>query len=177
MKYSVFIAASIDGYIADIDGNIDWLNIVPNPTQDDMGWSDYLNSIDAIIMGRNTFEKVLSFDVPWPYPVPVFVASSTLKTAPEGYEDKIKIVKGNPGEITESLKNEGYKSVYVDGGNVINQFLKADLIDEITVTTIPILLGGGIPLFSELEQELVFNHIETKVFVEHVVQTKYTRNK
>ena len=83
MTNIVYIATSLDGYIADKEGGLDWLNCVPNPHQDDMGFVDFMNSIDALVMGRNTFETVCGFDMPWPYNKPVFVLSNTLKSIPE----------------------------------------------------------------------------------------------
>ena len=177
MKYIVYIATSIDGYIADKVGGIEWLNTVPNPDKNDLGWSDFIKNIDAIVMGKNTFEKVLSFNMDWHYPVPTYILSNSIKEIPKGFEDKIEIINGTPKEVTELLNNKGYNNVYVDGGTTIQQFLKEDLIEELIITKIPILLGGGIPLFTELDNQMIFELIETKVLINHLVQIKYSRKR
>ncbi len=169
----VYIAASLDGYIADRNNGLDWLHSIPNPEKKDFGFNNFVASIDAIIMGRKTFETVCSFDCTWPYSKPVFVLSNTLKSAPKGYKDKIKIVSGDLKNVLEELNKEGYNNLYIDGGVTIQSFLKEGLIDEITITTIPILLGGGIPLFGKLPNEIKLEHVKTEVFLNAIVQTSY----
>jgi len=175
MKNIVYIATSIDGYIADKDGGIEWLNIIPNPANNDFGWSNFLSSVDAIVMGKNTFEMVISLGVEWPYPNPVFVVSNSMQEIPEGYEEKVEIIKGTPQEICSLLNSKGHETLYIDGGSVIQQFLKADLIDEMIITKIPILIGEGIPLFTKFNDQLVFELVETKILLNQLVQIKYKR--
>lgn len=176
-KNSVFIATSLDGYIADKNGGLDWLNSIPNPDNDDMGYVEFTIGIDALIMGRTTFETVIGFDVPWPYEKPVFVLSNKLKEIPESHKDKAFLVKGTLTEILEQINGKGYKRLYIDGGTTIRNFLKADLIDEMVLTTIPILLGGGSSLFGELPNELRFELIGTKTFLNQIIQNHYKRKK
>ena len=176
-KNSVFIATSLDGYIADKNDGIDWLNSVPNPDNDDMGYLEFSNRIDALVMGRKTFETVLGFDVNWPYDKPVFVLSNKLKEIPESHKDKAYLVRGTLTQILEQIHQKGHKRLYIDGGTTIRNFLKADLIDEMVLTTIPILLGGGSPLFSKLPNELIFELVETKVFLNQIVQNHYKRKR
>lgn len=176
-KNSVFIATSLDGYIADKKGGIDWLHSIPNPGNDDMGYVEFSNGIDALVMGRTTFETVLGFDVDWPYDKPVFVLSNKLKEIPETYKDKAYLVKGTLTEVLGQIHEKGYKKLYIDGGTTIRNFLKEDLIDEMVLTTIPILLGGGSPLFTELPNELKFELIGTKTFLNQVTQNHYRRKK
>ena len=176
-KNSVFIATSLDGYIADKNGGIGWLNSIPNPSNDDMGYVEFTNSIDALVMGRKTFETVLGFDVDWPYKIPVFVLSNTLKEIPESHISKAFLVKGTLMEILDQIHEKGHKRLYIDGGTTIRNFLKADLIDEMTLTTIPILLGGGSSLFAELPKELNFDLIGTKTFLHQITQHHYKRKK
>lgn len=173
----VFIAKSIDGFIAKEDGNIDWLNAIPNPDNDDMGTTAFFNRIDAIVMGRKTYEIVLSFGIDWPYKKPVFVLSNTLTTIPDDLVDKISIIKGSPSEITELLNAKGFYEIYIDGGTTIQNYLQADLIDEMIITTIPIVLGGGIPLFGKLKSPLHFTHEQSNVFLNEVVQNAYKRKR
>ncbi len=174
-KNSVFIATSLDGYIADKNGGINWLNSVPNPNNDDMGYIEFTSNIDALVMGRKTFETVMGFDVPWPYEKPVFVLSNSLNEIPNSHKDKAVLVKGTLTEVLEQIHSKGYKRLYIDGGTTINNFLKKDLIDEMIITTIPILLGGGSSLFGDLPSELNFELVESKVFLNQLVQNHYKR--
>lgn len=176
-KNTVFIATSLDGYIADKNGGIDWLHSIPNPDHDDMGYVAFMKDVDALVMGRTTFETVCSFDIDWPYDKPVFVLSDTLKELPESHAGKTFLVKGTLTEILEQINEKGFHRLYVDGGTTIRNFLKADLIDEMVITTIPILLGGGAPLFSELPKELEFDLISSKTFLNQVTQSHYKRKK
>ncbi len=176
-KNSVFIATSLDGYIADKNGGINWLHSIPNPNNDNMGYVEFTNDIDALVMGRITFETVCGFDVDWPYNKPVFVLSSTLNEIPESHKGKAFLVKGTLTEILGQIYEKGCHRLYIDGGTTIRNFLKADLIDEMLITTIPILLGGGSPLFSELPKELKFELIKTKTFLNQVVQNHYKRKR
>lgn len=174
---SVYIATSLDGYIADRNDGIQWLDEIPNPTQDDMGYFQFMEGVDAIVMGRNTFDKVLSFDVPWPYKIPVFVLSKTLKAVPPKLQNhQIQLISGTVKEVLNQIHHQGYTQLYIDGGNVIQQFLKEDCIDEMIITTIPVLLGGGAPLFGELTQAQWFQCIESNIHCETIVQNRFIRN-
>jgi len=174
-KNSVFIATSMDGFIADKNGGIDFLHAIPNPTGDDMGYVNFMSGIDALIMGRVTFETVCGFDVDWPYDKPVFVLSNSLSEIPESHMGKAFLIKGTLVELLEQIHAKGFHKLYVDGGTTIQQFLKADLIDELVITTIPILLGGGAPLFSDLPKALNFELVNTTTFLEKIVQRHYRR--
>lgn len=176
-KNIVFIGRSLDGYIAGKNGELDWLDSVPNPDNVEMGFTDLMQEIDAIVMGRNSFEVVCGFDGPWFYTKPIFVLSNSLREIPEKYQDKASLTKGSPSEILNELHGKGFFKLYIDGGKTIQDFLKADLIDELRITTIPILLGGGFPLFGELQQPLMFEHIESKLFLNQLVQDCYKRKR
>lgn len=176
-KNSVFIATSLDGYIADKNGGIEWLNSVPNPNNDDMGYVEFINEIDALVMGRTTFETVLGFDLDWPYEQPVFVLSNKLKEIPESHKGKAFLVKGTLTEILNQIHEKGFNRLYVDGGTTIRNFLKEDLIDEMVLTTIPILLGGGSSLFQELPNVLNFDLIGTKTYLNQITQSHYKRKR
>ncbi|WP_298903476.1 dihydrofolate reductase family protein [uncultured Psychroserpens sp.] len=176
-KNSVFIATSLDGFIADKNGGIDWLHTIPNPNMDDMGYVEFNNDIDALVMGRTTFETVCGFDVDWPYDKPVFVLSNKLSEIPESHKGKAFLVKGTLIEILEHIHEKGFNRLYIDGGTTIRNFLKEDLIDEMVLTTIPVLLGGGSSLFSELPNQLNFELVETRTYLNQVTQSHYKRNK
>lgn len=174
---SVFIAQSLDGYIADMQGGLEWLNEIPNPDNVDMGYYKFMDQIDAIVMGRKTFETVCSFDIDWPYNKPVFVISNTLNVIPEKNKKECKLVNGSISEILTQIHTEGFNNLYIDGGITIQNFLKEDRIDEIIITTMPVLLGGGTSLFAEFSRRLEFKHIDTKVFLNEIVQSHYRRKK
>ncbi len=173
----VFIATSLDGYIADRDGGIDWLHSIPNPDNLDMGYGDFTAPIDALVMGRVTFETVCGFDMDWPYQKPVFVLSNTLHRIPEKFAGKAHLVKGTIPEILEQIHQKGFYRLYIDGGGTIQNFLKEDLIDSMIITIIPKLLGGGIPLFAELPGPLDFECTESKVYSNRVVQNTFVRKR
>ncbi|MCP3697740.1 MAG: dihydrofolate reductase, partial [Aliivibrio sp.] len=133
--------------------------------------------IDAMVMGRNTLDMVLSFGVDWPYSKPVFVLSNTMTSVPEGYEDKVFLVKGELKEVLKGIHAKGFKNLYIDGGVTIQNFLKEDLIDELIITTIPVLLGGGSPLFGDLEQPLNFKFVKSEIFLGAIVQNHFVRER
>ena len=173
MPNTVYIATSLDGYIADKDGGLDWLHSIPNPDNFDLGWADFIAKIDALVMGRNTFEAVCGFGVEWPYPMPVFVLSTSMTSIPGAYRDKAEIVNGPLPLVIESLHAKGFTNLYIDGGKTIQSFLRADLIDEMIITQIPILLGGGSALFSDLSKPIAFEHLGTKLLLNAMVQNHY----
>jgi len=176
-RNSVFIATSLDGYIADKNGGIDWLHSTPNPNKSDLGYNKFNERIDAIVMGRNTFETVCGFDIDWPYKIPVFVLSNSLKEVPKDYQDKVYLVKGSLQEVTNQINQKGYSRLYVDGGATVQSFLKEDLIDDLIITTIPVVLGEGIPLFTMLSKELDFELISSEIYINQLVQSHYSRKR
>jgi dihydrofolate reductase len=176
MANYVYIATSLDGYIATKEGGIDWLMDTPNPDNDDYGYAEFMKDIDALVMGCNTFEKVLTLG-DWFYKKTVFVLSNTLISVPTELTGKVEIVKGDLKTLIGNLAKRDFNNLYIDGGKVIQGFLKEDLIDEMIITRIPVLLGEGIPLFGKLDQQMRFNHIKTETFENGLVKSWYTRNK
>ncbi len=176
-KNKVFIAQSLDGYIAGKNHELYWLDMIPNPDQDDMGFGSFTTGIDAIIMGRVSFEVISGFDVDWPYDKPVFVWSQSLQAATGRFQNQVEMINGDIHEILRLMHHKGYGRLYIDGGQTVHSFLKEDLIDEMTITTMPILLGGGIPLFRELDRSLTFDHVDSKLYLDQVVQHRYVRQK
>lgn len=173
----VFIAQSLDGYISDRNGGLGWLEMVPNPEKLDMGYVSMIERVDALVMGRNTFDTVCSFGIDWPYTKPVFVISNSMSEVPEKYKGKIELVNGSLKEILENIHAKGYESLYIDGGKTIQSFLKEDLIDELIVTTFPVLLGGDASLFGDLPKEQEYELMESKVYLDQIMQTAYKRKK
>ncbi len=176
MTNFVFIAASLDGFIAETDGGIDWLVNFPNPDNNDYGFAEFTQKIDALVMGRNTYEKVLTLKE-WPYPMPVFVLSHSNPVIPEALKDKVTIIKGESKEVVKDLNARGYHNLYIDGGKVIQSFLREDLIDEMIITTVPILLGDGIPLFGKIPQKLNFRLVKTETYPSSLVKNHFVRDR
>lgn len=174
-KCSVYIAASVDGFIARPDGDVDWLD---NPAYEaaeaeDYGYGAFMATVDALVMGRSSFEKVLSFDS-WPYgDVPVVVLSSGKPALPEALEDKVIREGGAPEGIVSRLAKRGFRHLYVDGGVTIQRFLQAGLIDEMIVTQIPILLGDGLPLFGATGKETPLQLVDSRSYANGFVQNHY----
>ncbi|NEZ61357.1 dihydrofolate reductase [Leptolyngbyaceae cyanobacterium CCMR0082] len=175
MANYVYIATSLDGFIATPDGGVDWLDDIPNPDQSDFGYGEFIKRIDAILMGRNSFEKVLSFGT-WPYEKLVFVLSNRLKHVPDNLVDSVEIVSGNDLKtLVGQLDKRGYHNLYIDGGRTIQSFLAEDMIDEMIITRVPVLLGDGIPLFDKLINKLQFRHNKTELFNNMLVKSAYSR--
>lgn len=177
MANIVFIATSMDGFIADSNGNVDWLNSMPNPENLDFGFSKLMNRIDAVLMGRNTFEQVLSFNCPWPYSKKVFVLSRTLDSVPIDLEQKAEIIFGDLLDVIASLADRGFINLYIDGGKVIQNFLEKDLVDEMIITKVPIFLDKGIGLFSNNQHEELFFLDSKTSFSNGFIQYHYLKKK
>lgn len=170
----VFIAQSLDGFIARLDGSIDWL-LSLDTTGEDHGYHDFIATIDCIVMGRGSFEMVCTFES-WPYDRPVIVVSSTLSSddIADHLRDKVRISQANPRDLMTELLREGFHRAYVDGGKVIQSFLREGLIQDMIVTTIPILLGSGRPLFGDVHRDIRMQHISSRSFPSGLVQSTYS---
>ncbi|MFI7640790.1 dihydrofolate reductase family protein [Nonomuraea sp. NPDC049400] len=166
---SVFIGTSLDGFIAREDGDLHWLTSRGEAAGGDLGYQEFIDGIDTVVMGRGTYEPGLSYD-PWPHEGRyVAVLSTTLEQGP----DPRVTVYRDLDRLLHALAERGTKSVYVDGGQVIRAFLRAGLIDRITITTVPVLLGTGLPLFGPFGGDVPLGHVSTKVFDAGVVQSTY----
>jgi dihydrofolate reductase len=173
LRASVFVGASVDGFIARPDGALDWL-----PTDAEAhGYDEFIASVDTIVIGRHTFETVLGFDA-WPYGGKrVVVLSSrpvdlSVATARGGLVEQ---TGGAPAEIAERLAAGGAQHLYVDGGITVQRFLRANLIDRLVVTRVPVLIGQGIPLFGSLPHDVRLRHVGTRSFPSGLVQSEYER--
>jgi len=176
MAVFVYIGKSLDGFIAGKDGDLQWLNDIPNPENSDFGFSAFMERIDAVVMGRRSFETVQSFGS-WIYTKPVFVVSTTLDRLPPEYDGRAQILNLKPARIIKELGDKGLRNIYIDGGVLIQSFLAGDLIDEMIITTVPVLLGDGVPLFAKLRRQLKFTHIRTEILAGCLVKTHYTRKR
>lgn len=166
---AVFIATSLDGYIAREDGSIDWLT-ERGERAGDTGYDEFMAAIDTVVLGRKTYQKVLTFDF-WPYEgKQVEVLSSTL--APD--VDERIIVHRTLDGLVQTLTERGAKRVYADGGQIVQTFLRAGLLNELTITVVPVLLGSGIPLFGELDSDISLTHNATRSLGAGFIQSDYT---
>lgn len=171
VKASIFVGTSLDGFIARPNGAFDFLSpggVEPEPH----GFEEFLATVDALVMGRNTYETVLPFPE-WPYgPKPVFVLSHRpLPAAPRGAV--VERMAGTPPEVHAQLASRGFAHVYVDGGITIQAFLRAGLIQRLVISRVPVLIGAGIPLFGELDRDVPLRHIATRPFPSGLVQSEY----
>jgi dihydrofolate reductase len=157
----VYIATSVDGFIARADSDITWLTEPDASVQHPGGvpgegheanCASLMKRVDQLVMGRHTYEKLLTFNE-WPYPIPVIVLSTTL---PQEGNERVTVVR-SLAEAVDEVNSRGAKGVYVDGGFTIQSFMKADLIDELTITTAPVIIGGGIPLFGSLPADVTLS--------------------
>lgn len=169
----VFIATSLDGFIARPDGDIGWLLERDDPAEDH-GYDDFIKNIDAIVMGRGTFESVRHM-TPWFYTRPVLVLTKSLAqdAVPAELAGKVRFSAKPPREAMAMLESEGCRRVYVDGGRVIQSFLALGLISDMVITRIPILLGAGRPLFGPLSSDIALQHLGTRAFPSGLVQSTY----
>jgi len=175
LKATVFIATSLDGFIARPDGAIDWLPTDADTKFEDYGYADLMKSVDALVMGRKTFETVRGFGGDWPYGAkPVVVLGSKKVDIPKELAKSVTWMSGNINAIREHLAARDVKHIYVDGGVTIQRFLNAGAIDRLIITRIPVLIGEGIPLFGKLDKgDIHLAHIGTKQYPSGLVQSEY----
>jgi dihydrofolate reductase len=170
----VFIATSLDGFIARRDGALDWL-LASAPSGEDHGYDRFMERMDGLVIGRNTYETARSFDA-WPYTKPVVVMSRTLTNddLPDELRGRLQITDEAPRPLFERLTREGWRHAYVDGGAVIRSFLAEGLIEEVILTRAPVLIGGGLPLFGATARDLRLIHEATQAFPSGLVQSRYS---
>ncbi len=169
MKASVFVGTSVDGFIARPDGTFDFL---PPGGGEEHGYEAFFASVDALVIGRKTYETVLPFKE-WPYGTkPVFVLSSRpLPPAPAGAV--VERLSGAPADVVSQLEARGLRHLYVDGGATIQQFLRAGLVQRLVVTRVPVLIGEGIPLFGFTGRDIILRHVATRSYGTGLVQSEY----
>ena len=167
-RFSVFIATSVDGYIARADGSIDWLSIV-HPVDEAHGYETFISSVDTVVIGRNTYETVLRYEQ-WPY-VDKKVVVMTHRSPPAPARNAEEFYSGSATELASQLVES--KRVYVDGGSVVRQFFAAGLINDLTISVIPIVLGSGIRLFSCGEGEHRLQLESSRSWPSGMVQMRY----
>lgn len=179
MKTTVYIATSLDGFIAKKDGSVDWLHKPEYAVEgEDYGYGALMSSVDALIMGRTTYETVMSLGVDWPYGnTQVVVLSSRNLEIPAEISATVSQMGGAPADILAALKAAGMQHLYIDGGKTVRDFLTAGLINELIITRIPILLGEGIPLFGPIAEDMPLIHVRTEAYASGLVQSQYSLHK
>lgn len=180
-RCSVFIATSVDGFIARPDDSLDWLTGRPadeetgehDPDQD-FGYGAFMATVDALVMGRGTFDVVQGFDGAWPYgDTPVYVWTSHPDDVAPKPDADVRPVRGGLDEVVDRLRADGIGHVYVDGGVTIRQFLAAGLIDRMVLSTVPVLIGEGIPLFGGPGDDIRLELVACETFDGGMVQRTY----
>ena len=169
MRATVFVGASLDGFIARANGDLDWL---PDAEGEELGFDAFMATVDALVMGRNTYDKVLTFGS-WPYKeTPVFVLSHhPLAPAPRGA--RVEYISGTAADVAARLAADGFRHLYVDGGVTVRQFLEAGLIQRIVITLVPVLIGSGIPLFGSTTRDIPLRLVATRQVAGGLVQLEY----
>ena len=169
----VFIATSLDGFIARENGDIDWL-LERDQAGEDHGYEDFIKDIDVIVMGRGTYEAVRTMGA-WFYTRPVLVLSQQLarQEVPSELSGKVRFSDKSPASAMAMLMSEGARRAYVDGGRLIQSFLARDMISDLVITTVPVLLGAGRPLFGGGQRDVALAHKGTRAFPSGLVQSHY----
>lgn len=169
MKTSVFVGTSLDGFMARVDGQLDFL---PPDGGEAHGYDEFMSTVDAMVIGRKTYETVLSFDA-WPYGEKPVVVLSTKPLAPAPRGAVVEHLMGAPADIVAQLAARGIQHIYVDGGITIQRFLQAGLIQRLIITRVPVLIGAGTPLFGALERDIALRHVATRQYTSGLVQSEY----
>ena len=175
LKCAVFVGVSLDGFIARPNGDLDWLTGEGGGDSAEYGYNEFIAGIDAIVMGRKTFEKVLTFDK-WYYGTKrVVVLSSRLLdlSAAQMRGGVVEQMAGSPAEIASKLAASGARHLYVDGGITVQQFLRAGLIHRLIISRLPVLIGEGIPLFGSVPEDIPLHHVATRTYPDGMVQSEY----
>lgn len=169
----IMMAMSLDGFVARKDHSLDWLNKQPS-NEEDHGFFEFMDSVDALVMGSGSLRTVLGFGE-WPYSKPVVVLSRSMtqQDLPEQLKDKVEILASDPSELWEIFEKRGYERVYVDGGAIIQSFLKAGFVQDMKITVVPILIGDGIRIFGETDSDIDLELISTTPFPSGLVDLVY----
>jgi dihydrofolate reductase len=170
MIASVFVGTSIDGFIARRNGAFDFL---PADGGEPHGYEEFIASVDALVIGRNTFEVVAAFPE-WPYGDKRVVVLSSKTLDLSGVRGGIvEQMTGDPAGIVSKLAARGVQHIYVDGGITIQSFLRAGLVQRLIITRVPVLIGEGIPLFGVLGRDVQLKHIATQQYASGLVKSEY----
>lgn len=170
MKLSVFCGVSVDGFLARPDDTLDFLR---SGEQEPHGFEEFYSSVDIVVIGRRTFDVVLTFGK-WFYGKKrVVILSSRPLDFSSVQGGVVEQMSGEPSEIVTQLEARGFKHAYIDGGLTIQRFMAAGLIDRLVITRVPVLIGTGIPLFGPLPYDIILRHVETRCYNGGLVRNEY----
>jgi dihydrofolate reductase len=169
MPVSVFVGTSVDGFIARPDGTLDFL---PPGGGEPHGYDEFIATVDAIVIGRKTFETVLAMEN-WPYGEKRVVVLSSRPVDLSKAGGVVEHTGGAPAEIVSRLAASGAHHLYVDGGITVQGFLRAGLVQHLVITRVPVLIGEGIPLFGALPHDIRLQHVVTRHYPSGLVQSEY----
>jgi dihydrofolate reductase len=169
LQFSVFVGTSLDGFIARRDGTYDFL---PTDGGEPHGYEEFFEKIDTVLIGRNTLEVVAKM-ASWPYEGKRVVVLSHRPLESAGIPAPVEQMSGEPTEIAQKLAASGAKHVYVDGGVTVQAFLRAGLVQDLTITRVPVLIGDGIPLFGQVLKDISLRHVSTRQYKSGLVSSVY----
>ncbi|MCP4504215.1 MAG: dihydrofolate reductase [Deltaproteobacteria bacterium] len=170
----VYIATSLDGFVAWADHTLDWLNDFDTQGED-MGYDAFVETIDVTVMGRGSFQTVHGFGTDWPCKKPVVVMSRTLneKDVPEAIKEHVRVSALSPADVMAELAQNGKKRAYIDGGRLVQSFVRAGLVEDFIVTTVPVFLGDGLRLFGPVDSDIHLELVDVKSFKCGMVQAHH----
>lgn len=170
LRASVFVGTSLDGFMARPNGDFDFL---PADGGEEHGYTEFIATVDTLLVGRNTYDVVLKFDA-WPYAGKRVVVLSTRPIPmPRDAAARVERMEGEPRDVAARLAATGSRHVYVDGGLTIQSFLRAGLIQRLTITRVPVLVGEGIPLFGAVPRDIPLRHLGTRSYASGLVTSEY----
>jgi len=170
IRCSVFVGTSVDGFIARRDGSLDWL---PPGGGEEHGYTAFIATVDAIVMGRGTFDIVRKFER-WPFQKPVIVLTTRERDTTLSPDTRVEYMAGTPRTVVDRLATRGMTHLYIDGGVTIQRFLNDGLIDRMTITRVPVIIGDGIPLFGPTPHDIRLIHLGTRTYASGLVTTEYS---
>lgn len=171
---AAYLGMSLDGFIAGPNGELDWLERVDKIEGEDFGYAEFMASVDALIMGRRTYDAVANMGIGWPYALPVIVMSSSVTEVREDFP-LCEVSANTPREMIAEAERRGWSKLYIDGGLVVSSFLNEGLLDELIVSILPVALGRGTALFAGLNENQWLTHEATKTFDNGMVQLRYSK--
>ena len=174
MFCSAYLGMSLDGFIAGPNDELDWLEQVDKLEGEDFGYAEFMESVDALIMGRRTYQTVADLGVGWPYALPVVVMSSRVIEVPDEVA-QCEVSSNTPAAMISEAEDRGWSKLYIDGGQLVSSFLNEGLLDELIVSVLPVALGSGISAFAGLVGNHWLNHESTKTIDNGMVQLRYSK--
>ena len=174
VRFDAFLGMSLDGFIAGPNDELDWLDEMPPIEGEDYGYLAFTSDVDALVMGRRTFETVVALVDEWPWNKPVVVMSSSMTELPDNAKD-CEIFRGSPKALANLAEGRRWKKIYIDGGQLVSSFINTGLLCSMIVSILPVVRGEGIPLLGGLDAPQWLDHLATKTYQNGMVQLTYER--